>query len=127
MLRPPLALSDMVFGLFLPSKQLNGVLYWLSRLTCDDTNVFSKANALKQQSEKSLQLWHPIRLLAVTKSRMIQSMTLDTLLDCSCIDATQEPYDANYNMYSYITKDLPALLQREFGLEGPKSISGHST
>lgn len=44
------------------------------------------------------------------------------------IDATQEPYSKNYNMYTYITEELPALLESEFaiGKDGMRSISGHS-
>lgn len=44
------------------------------------------------------------------------------------IDATQDPYSKNYNMYTYITKELPALLESEFaiGKDGMRSISGHS-
>ncbi len=30
------------------------------------------------------------------------------------LDATAEPWSANYNMYSYITKELPALLAEQF-------------
>jgi S-formylglutathione hydrolase len=42
------------------------------------------------------------------------------------IDATEEPFKTNYNMHTYIMTELPAFLKNEFGLDGPKSISGHS-
>jgi len=45
------------------------------------------------------------------------------------VDATEEPYKKNYQMYSYITKELPELLETEFdklGSQGLKSITGHS-
>jgi S-formylglutathione hydrolase FrmB len=36
--------TDMIFGLFLPSDPDNqSVLFWLSGLTCDDTNFANKA------------------------------------------------------------------------------------
>ena len=42
--------TDMIFGLFLPSrhsttKEPTPVLYWLSGLTCDDTNFANKAGS----------------------------------------------------------------------------------
>lgn len=44
------------------------------------------------------------------------------------VDATEEPYSTNYNMYTYITEELPALLESQFsiGKDGLRSISGHS-
>ena len=44
------------------------------------------------------------------------------------VDATEEPYSTNYQMYSYITEELPSLLESEFGIgkNGLRSISGHS-
>ena len=44
------------------------------------------------------------------------------------VDATNEPWSTNYNMYSYITKELPSLLEDEYGVgnDDVKSIFGHS-
>jgi len=44
------------------------------------------------------------------------------------INATQEPYNKHYQMYDYITKELPFLLHHELniGKDGLKSIAGHS-
>lgn len=41
------------------------------------------------------------------------------------VDATQEPYNQHFNMHTYITKELPQLLESQFGIHG-KSIAGHS-
>ena len=41
------------------------------------------------------------------------------------VNATTDTYKKHYNMYDYVTKELPALLQKEYGL-AVKSISGHS-
>ena len=44
------------------------------------------------------------------------------------VDATKEPYDKGYNMYSYITQELPKALFSAFSqLDGSRvSITGHS-
>jgi len=44
------------------------------------------------------------------------------------VDATKEPYNKGYNMYSYLTKELPQALFKHFSqLDGSKiSITGHS-
>jgi S-formylglutathione hydrolase len=42
------------------------------------------------------------------------------------VNTTEEPYSKHYQMYSYITEELPALLEKEFkiGMFGLRSISG---
>jgi len=44
------------------------------------------------------------------------------------VDATEEPYSEHYKMYTYVTEELPALLEGQFGIGGGglRSISGHS-
>merc|ERR1719217_680325 len=42
------------------------------------------------------------------------------------VDATQAPWDAHYNMYTYITKELPALVEANLPTNGLRSITGHS-
>ena len=41
------------------------------------------------------------------------------------VNATQSPWSTYFHMYTYITEELPSLLQTEFGLVR-KSITGHS-
>jgi S-formylglutathione hydrolase FrmB len=42
------------------------------------------------------------------------------------VNATREPYSTHYQMYTYVTEELPALLQKEFSIGKTRSISGHS-
>lgn len=42
------------------------------------------------------------------------------------LDATQEPWSKHYQMYSYITKELPELIEAKLPVTQVKSISGHS-
>ena len=42
------------------------------------------------------------------------------------IDATQEPWNKNYRMYSYITKELPEVVNSKFPTQPEnQSIMGH--
>ncbi|KAJ9581590.1 hypothetical protein L9F63_023237 [Diploptera punctata] len=43
------------------------------------------------------------------------------------VDATQEPWNKNYHMYSYITKELPEIINSNFAAQPDnQSIMGHS-
>ncbi|HEX8578521.1 MAG TPA: S-formylglutathione hydrolase, partial [Allosphingosinicella sp.] len=43
------------------------------------------------------------------------------------VDATQEPYAANYRMYSYLTDELPELIAQSFPADmARQGITGHS-
>ncbi len=43
------------------------------------------------------------------------------------VDATQDKWKSNYRMYSYVTKELPALINSNFPIQADKqSIMGHS-
>jgi S-formylglutathione hydrolase len=42
------------------------------------------------------------------------------------VDATTPAYRDHYRMYSYVTKELYSLIEKEFGLQGRISIFGHS-
>lgn len=44
------------------------------------------------------------------------------------VDATQEPWNVGYKMYSYVTAELPALLETMFPFidTSKQSIFGHS-
>ncbi len=43
------------------------------------------------------------------------------------VNATQEPWVKHYQMYDYVTTELPSLIEQNFPvMAGVKSISGHS-
>jgi len=126
--------TDMIFGLFLPTGHSSSkgkptpVLFWLSGLTCDDTNFANKAGsrAFNRAEEENIAIVMPD-----TSPRGGDVPNVDSY-DMGIgagfyVDATEEPYKTNYQMYSYITKELPALLETEFdnlGSQGLKSITG---
>jgi S-formylglutathione hydrolase len=42
-------------------------------------------------------------------------------------DASAEPWSKNWNMYTYVTKELPEIVEKYFHVaKGIRSISGHS-
>jgi S-formylglutathione hydrolase len=42
------------------------------------------------------------------------------------LDATVEPWSRHYRMYSYVTRELPALIEADFPADGRRGIFGHS-
>lgn len=132
--------TDMIFGLYLPSchgsststkeQQPTPILFWLSGLTCDDTNFANKAGsrAFNRAEKENIAIVMPDTSPRGENVPNVDSYDLGIGAGFY-IDATVEPYKANYNMYSYITKELPALLENEFdklGSCGLKAITGHS-
>nr|XP_033331700.1 S-formylglutathione hydrolase [Megalopta genalis] len=120
----------MNFGIFLPPQIEEGpipVIYWLSGLECTEANFTQKAGAQKYASE------HGVIIVAPdTSPRNLNIPGEDDDWDFGTgagfyVDATNEPWNKNYRMYSYITKELPALINEEFSvLPNKQSIMGHS-
>ena len=126
--------TDMVFGLFLPtsysatSEQPTPVLYWLSGLTCDDTNFANKAGsrAFDRAEKENIALVMPDTSPRGEGVPNVDSYDMGVGAGFY-VNATEEPYKKNYQMYSYVTKELPSLLETEFnklGSRGLKSITG---
>lgn len=42
------------------------------------------------------------------------------------VNATQAPYSQHYQMYDYVTEELPQLIEAHFPVSPQKAISGHS-
>uniref|UniRef100_UPI00358E66E5 S-formylglutathione hydrolase-like n=1 Tax=Myxine glutinosa TaxID=7769 RepID=UPI00358E66E5 len=120
----------MKFGIYLPPKaeqQKCPILYWLSGLTCTEQNFVAKAGAQKFASELGI-----IVVAPDTSPRGCGVPGEDEAWDLGTgagfyVDATQEPWSKHYRMYSYVTAELPALLQKSFPvLPDKQSIMGHS-
>jgi len=128
--------TDMIFGLFLPtsysptSAQPTPVLFWLSGLTCDDTNFANKAGsrAFDRANQEQIAIVMPDTSPRGEGVPNVDSYDMGIGAGFY-VDATEEPYKKHYKMYSYVTKELPELLETEFnklGSGGLKSITGHS-
>lgn len=120
----------MRFSLFLPPQAATGtvpVLYFLSGLTCTEENFTVKAGAYRMAAELGLAIIAPDT-----------SPRGDDVPDAEgydigkgagfYVDATQAPWNVHYNMETYITRDLPALVAAEFPMIDPAraGIFGHS-
>jgi len=120
---------DMVFGIFLPPQAREKpvpALYWLSGLTCTDENFMIKAGAQRVAAELGLAIVCPD-----TSPRGTDLPGEHDDWDFGSgagfyVNATQEPWSAHYHMYDYVTRELPALIDEHFPVNGKCSISGHS-
>jgi S-formylglutathione hydrolase len=121
---------EMTFSVYLPPQTEAGevpALYWLSGLTCTDDNARVKAGAQRYAAEHGIALVFPD-----TSPRGDDVADEPDRYDLGqgagfYVNATQPPWAAHYQMYDYVTKELPALLEANLPLlAGVKSISGHS-
>jgi len=122
---------QMRFSIFLPSQTRHAkvpVLYWLSGLTCTDENFVQKAGA-QQYAER-----HGVAIVAPDTSPRGEGVPDDAegaydfgLGAGFYVNATQEPWRTHYQMYDYIDKELPELIEASFPVDGNRvSIFGHS-
>ena len=119
---------DMVFSIYLPEQSEQKdvpVLYWLSGLTCTDENFTQKSGM------QSIASHFGIAIVAPDTSPRGDGVANDDGYDLGqgagfYINATQEPWKKNYQMYDYIVKELPALIENNFPVSNKKSIAGHS-
>ncbi|WP_233010140.1 S-formylglutathione hydrolase [Rheinheimera faecalis] len=118
----------MHFSVYLPpaaEKQKVPVLYWLSGLTCTDENFSVKAGAQRVAAELGIALVIP------DTSPRGEQVADDAAYDLGqgagfYVNATQEPWAAHYQMYDYISRELPALVEAHLPVTKAKAISGHS-
>jgi S-formylglutathione hydrolase len=120
----------MRFGVFLPPHAKFGrvpVVYWLSGLTCTEENFIVKAGAQRVAAELGLAIVVPD-----TSPRGLglpgEADSYDFGLGAGFyVDATQPPWASGYRMDSYVTRELPALVDSEFPVDPQRvGIFGHS-
>lgn len=104
------------------------VVYWLSGLTCTDENFHQKSGFARAASELGLCVVMPD-----TSPRGVSIEGEDDSYDFGSgagfyVDATEPKWAKHYQMYSYVTAELPALVARQFEgkITEKKSIFGHS-
>jgi S-formylglutathione hydrolase len=122
--------TDMTFGVYLPPQAEAGeplpVLWFLSGLTCTHANVTEKGGFQRVCAE--------LGIIFVAPDTSPRGAEVPDEPDYDFgqgagfyLDATEEPYAANYRMYSYLTDELPELIAREFPVDmARQGITGHS-
>jgi S-formylglutathione hydrolase len=120
----------MRFGVFLPpqaGKARVPVLYWLSGLTCTEENFIIKAGAQRAAAELGIALVVPD-----TSPRGLAIPGEDASYDFGLgagfyVDATEPPWSRGYQMYSYVTEELPRTIAEKFPIDRERTgIFGHS-
>lgn len=118
----------MTLGLFLPPDvDTPPVLYYLSGLTCNWENATTKAGFQRVAAELGVAVVTPD-----TSPRGEGIADAEDRWDLGTgagfyVDATAEPWSEHYQMYSYITGELPKLLDAEFDIDTSRaSVTGHS-
>jgi S-formylglutathione hydrolase len=125
---------QMRFSLYLPpqmesSGTLLPALYWLSGLTCTDENFINKSGAMQYAAKHGIVLIVPDTSPRGEEVPDDPDQAWDFGLGAGFyINATKEPWSANYQMYDYIVSELPELIETHFKKINPKrkSIFGHS-
>jgi S-formylglutathione hydrolase len=120
----------MTFSVYLPPQaetEKVPAVYWLSGLTCTDDNVRTKAGAQRYAAELGIAL-----IMPDTSPRGDEVADEPERFDLGkgagfYVNATQMPWAKHYQMYDYVTQELPALIEQELPIiPGLKSITGHS-
>jgi S-formylglutathione hydrolase len=120
--------AEMRFALFLPQlkkREKAAVLYWLSGLTCSEQNFITKAGAQRMAAQLGIALVVPD-----TSPRNIPNMPNQDYLGEGAsfyCDAIQGPWSAHYQMYTYISQELPNFINSNFPIDQNRcGIFGHS-
>jgi len=124
--------TEMTFSLFMPPQPEKGeplsVLWYLSGLTCTHANVTEKGEFRAACAEAGIIFIAPDTSPRGPGVPDDSEGAWDFGLGAGFyVDATQEPWSANYRMWSYITEELLALVADHFPVDlGRQGITGHS-
>lgn len=122
--------TEMRFSVFVPPNASAGPLpslYFLAGLTCTEETFMIKAHALQHAAALGLVLVAPD-----TSPRGLGLPREDDDWDFGTgagfyLDAEAAPWKGHYRMYSYVTKELPALIEANFPVDaGRRGVFGHS-
>jgi S-formylglutathione hydrolase len=120
---------EMTFAVFLPEEAVYApvpVLWYLSGLTCTHENAMTKAGAQAWAAD------HGIALIFPDTSPRGDDVPNDEAYDLGqgagfYLNATQDPWAKNFQMFDYITDELSALVFENFAIDADRqSITGHS-
>ena len=122
--------GPMRFAAFVPAAARGRrlpVLFYLAGLTCTEETFTIKAGAQRVAAELGM-----ILVMPDTSPREPQLPGDRDSWDFGqgagfYVDATQAPWSANYRMFSYVTEELPALVDAHFPVDpARRGVFGHS-
>ena len=121
--------AEMRFAVYVPPQAAEGplpALYYLAGLTSTEETFMTKGGAQRAASENGLMLVAPD-----TSPRGLGLPGEDEDWDFGSgagfyLDATAEPWSRHYKMYTYLTRELPAVVAEHFPASGAQGIFGHS-
>jgi len=127
---PTLGGVNTIFAIYLPDttefKKLP-VVYWLSGLTCTDENFCQKAGAFQAACDSQVVLVMPDTSARGEGLPDEDPKTYDFGVGAGFyLNATTEKYKKHFNMYDFIVKELPAVVEANFPVSSFRSICGHS-
>lgn len=121
---------EMKFAIYLPEQGKTRklpLLWYLSGLTCTHANVMEKGEYRKLASELDMIIICPD---TSPRGNEVPDEPDNWQFGSGAgfyLDATEQPYCKHYNMYSYITEELQAMIIERFPADRFKQgITGHS-
>ncbi|MAW85690.1 MAG: S-formylglutathione hydrolase [Phyllobacteriaceae bacterium] len=121
---------EMTFAVFVPPQAAERpcpVVWYLSGLTCTHANVMEKGEYRRKAAELGLIVVCPD---TSPRGGDVPNEATNWQFGSGAgfyLDATQAPWNTHYNMYSYVTRELPALIAEHFPADmARQSIFGHS-
>jgi S-formylglutathione hydrolase len=122
--------SDMTFAVFVPPQAVHGlcpVVWYLSGLTCTHANVMEKGEYRRLASELGLIIVCPD---TSPRGDDVPDEATNWQMGKGAsfyLDATEKPWAEHFQMYTYITHELPELIGKSFRVDmGRQGIFGHS-
>jgi len=122
---------DMRFAVFVPPQAANTnvpVLTFLSGLTCTEETFMIKSGAQRIAAELGLMLISPDTSPRGDEVPDDPDGAYDFGIAAGFyLNATEAPWSANFQMYDYVTKELPEIIFAEFpGDRDRQGVFGHS-
>jgi S-formylglutathione hydrolase len=123
--------TDMTFSVFVPPQHADEkmpVVWYLSGLTCTHANVTEKGEYRRACAELGLIFVAPDTSPRGEGVPDDAAKAYDFGLGAGFyVDATKEPFAQHYRMWSYVTEELPQLIDWHFPADmNRQSIMGHS-
>ncbi|NVK32899.1 MAG: S-formylglutathione hydrolase [Rhodobacteraceae bacterium] len=119
---------DMTFAVYMPPQAKDGpvpVLWYLSGLTCTHENAMTKGGLQEHAAECGLAIVYP------DTSPRGDDVANDEAYDLGqgagfYVNATEGPWAPHFQMESYVTDELRALVLSEFAVLDQHGVTGHS-